>query len=475
MVKRNRTDDSAAVSGRQSKIPKTPDRPSDQASAHDCQTGSPLNLSALPSIVDDEAPSRALSSPATLQPPAGELDAAVAELSHSNAINNNEPPIELNGAQGPQSNYPLEPASDTSTASVAEAAHPAGGHTGDGSIDPDAPRAPHNLAPEDVFARAIGTNPFASRFAGDDTILRAGIAVSTWMAGDGSLDFTIVPVENVLELYRPTHALRLLKCAGHPDITTLVVPKGGIVNVALRDPATLSLNPTTGYLRSQENSSWVVASLNGQAAYFANSGIRQICVTPFAHGWHRFVAVLANVFQQRVLYFQSFKGGVTFGTSRFKGGPSTKRKGRQNMAPIDGPTLKEGDTSEHHSFLHRTATILILPSVPVYDGRDQLRLGNYWERPYLEDIKKDAAVMMLFSVKKGALPKAVQDWEDLPRGLTTAVYLNILAIVLLADPVDPFSDYESGEHPGAFGVESVEEELPEYGQRSRVKGEDLCL
>jgi hypothetical protein len=130
-------------------------------------------------------------------------------------------------------------------------------------------------------------------------------------------------------------------------VTSLKSPKGGIINVALREPASLSLNPNSGYLRSKENSSWILASLTGKVAYFSNSGIRQICVTPFAHGWYRFVAVLAAVFQQPILYFQSFKGGVTFGTNRSKSSGYAKKKPRQHVAPIDGSSLKDGDASKY--------------------------------------------------------------------------------------------------------------------------------
>lgn len=67
-------------------------------------------------------------------------------------------------------------------------------------------------------------------------------------------------------------------------------------------------------------------------------------------------------------------------------------------------------------------------SVPVYNGQEQLRFGSHWEKPYLEDIEKDSAVMMLLSIKRRALPKVVQNCEDLPCHLTTAVYLNIPAV-----------------------------------------------
>ncbi|KAF9779575.1 hypothetical protein BJ322DRAFT_1024444 [Thelephora terrestris] len=311
-------------------------------------------------------------------------------------------------------------------------------------------------APDQVFSEVLGTNAFSVLFPGT-RVLDGASAVSTWMTGDGTLDFTMVPATNVLEMYRPTHASRLLKCASHPDVTSLKSPKGGIINVALREPASLSLNPNSGYLRSKENSSWILASLTGQVTYFSNSGIRQICVTPFAHRWYRFVAVLAAVCEQPILYFQSFKGGVTFGTNRLKRSGYANKKPRQHVAPIDGSSLKDGD------------------AIPVYDGREQLRLGSYWEKPYLGDVKKDSAAMMLFSIRKGALPSAIQEREDLPRALTTAVYFNILGVVVLAEPGEKSTSDNSGEGPEAFGVNSVQTELPELEDDGEVGEGSPCL
>lgn len=136
--------------------------------------------------------------------------------------------------------------------------------------------------------------------------------------------------------------------ASHKDVTTLKNPKGGIINIALSDPSKLFINPTYGYLSMSESKSWVVNTLLGQTTYHSTTNIRQICITPFAHGWHRFVAVLAKVCQKPKLFFPSFKGGITFGTSRIEGESraNPKRRSKGSAAPIDGPVIRTDQNSK---------------------------------------------------------------------------------------------------------------------------------
>jgi len=61
--------------------------------------------------------------------------------------------------------------------------------------------------------------------------------------------------------------------------------------------------------------------------------------------------------------------------------------------------------------------------------------------------------MLLFSVKKGGLPKGAEGANILDA--TFAIYPNILAIILLADPAERFSNNPSQEGPEAFGVDSI--------------------
>ena len=141
---------------------------------------------------------------------------------------------------------------------------------------------------------------------------------------------------------------RLLKCASHPDITTFKTPKGGIINVALKDPASLSVITNTGYLCSTEHNTWIVSTLSGQTTYYSSSNIRQICIRPFAHGWHQFTAVLAKTYGQQALFFPSFKGGLTFGTSQFEpnGTSIPKKRTKHLVAPIEIATLRADQESE---------------------------------------------------------------------------------------------------------------------------------
>ena len=67
--------------------------------------------------------------------------------------------------------------------------------------------------------------------------------------------------------------------------------------------------------------------------------------------------------------------------------------------------------------------------------------------------------MLLFTVKKGNLPKTVQNQEDLPRGIEFAFYLNVLGVIVLAGPKERFSDQASDDKAEDFGVDVIKEEL----------------
>lgn len=125
------------------------------------------------------------------------------------------------------------------------------------------------------------------------------------------------------------------------------------MNVALAQPSSLSVHKKSGYLWSNVAQSWVVSTMCGQSTYYSNCNdtIRQISVTPFSHGWYRFAAVLAEVYGQSMLYFQSWKGGVTFGTNRFdsNGFAAGGKSGKNGIAPIEGSILKHGKQSKHNT------------------------------------------------------------------------------------------------------------------------------
>jgi hypothetical protein len=63
----------------------------------------------------------------------------------------------------------------------------------------------------------------------------------------------------------------------------------------------------------------------------------------------------------------------------------------------------------------------------------------------------------------------------LPRGLTTAVYFNILGVVVLAEPGERFTSDSAEEQPEAFGVHCVHTELPELEEDGEVGEESPYL
>jgi hypothetical protein len=69
-------------------------------------------------------------------------------------------------------------------------------------------------------------------------------------------------------------------------------------------------------------------------------------------------------------------------------------------------------------------------------------------------------VILLFTVKKGSLPRGL---EEVPGLLPVkfGIYLNILGIVFLAEPSERFSYASSQERPEAFGVDTIKA-LSEY-------------
>ena len=244
--------------------------------------------------------------------------------------------------------------------------------------------------------------------------------------------------------------------------------------MALADPLSLAINPANGYLSTAHNESWVMSTLLGQTTHFSSTGIRQICVTPYTHGWYRFAAVLAEVCGHDTLFFQSFRGGITFGTNRFEsnGIPVTGKPKKGEVAPVKGTLIgkKEEGTTAVHNF---SGSILTISPVPVYDGRNGFQLGNYWAQPYPGAVVKGSTVMLLFSVRKGNLAKGMAEAGNLPVNVEFAIYLNLLAVVVLAEPEDPFSEEPSLEGPAAFGVDSVVEfPDPEEGEPVEEEGED---
>ena len=80
--------------------------------------------------------------------------------------------------------------------------------------------------------------------------------------------------------------------------------------------------------------------------------------------------------------------------------------------------------------------------------------------------------MPLFSIKRGPLPNAAQ-WFKLSPSLC-AVYLNVLAVVVLAEPTEPFYNDTSPDVEFPYGVE-VHPFLPEVQLEEVVVLKDECV
>jgi hypothetical protein len=77
--------------------------------------------------------------------------------------------------------------------------------------------------------------------------------------------------------------------------------------------------------------------------------------------------------------------------------------------------------------------------------------------------------MLLFSVKKGNISPAAGGAIGMLDDIKFAIYLNILAVIVLAEPAERFSDKESQEGPEAFGVDSIPQ-LPD-AEESESEGD----
>lgn len=67
--------------------------------------------------------------------------------------------------------------------------------------------------------------------------------------------------------------------------------------------------------------------------------------------------------------------------------------------------------------------------------------------------------MLMFTVKRGSLGDKPRGAADLPQGVKTALYLNILGIIVLKEPAEHFDGELPEEPPHAFGVDSIAEDF----------------
>jgi len=79
--------------------------------------------------------------------------------------------------------------------------------------------------------------------------------------------------------------------------------------------------------------------------------------------------------------------------------------------------------------------------------------------------------MLLFSIKKGKLPKNLEEFRGLPAAIKFAIYFNILRIVILAEPAEWFSEDVSEGDPEAFRISSIVN-WPEEGESERGSGSE---
>lgn len=89
--------------------------------------------------------------------------------------------------------------------------------------------------------------------------------------------------------------------------------------------------------------------------------------------------------------------------------------------------------------MQRISTGLMTDSifpVPVYDGREKLSLAKYWAKPYNGAVRPGSTVSILFSIKHGSLPEDAR-WFKLSKSMA-GVYLNVLGVIVLAEPSDTF-------------------------------------
>ena len=67
--------------------------------------------------------------------------------------------------------------------------------------------------------------------------------------------------------------------------------------------------------------------------------------------------------------------------------------------------------------------------------------------------------MLLFTIKKGSLPKTAQGQKGLPQSVEFAFYFNVLGAIVLAGPNEQFSNQTCEGKAEDFGVDAIRGEL----------------
>ena len=103
------------------------------------------------------------------------------------------------------------------------------------------------------------------------------------------------------------------------------------------------------------------------------------------------------------------------------------------------------------------STIVLMTDVAllvlVYDGWKNLNPVKYWDKLYDRELEVGTTVTLLFSIKKGTLPENAQQFRRSKE--MVGVYVNILAVVILADPTDTFCQDTSLDPETVHGVDSL--------------------
>ena len=108
--------------------------------------------------------------------------------------------------------------------------------------------------------------------------------------------------------------------------------------------------------------------------------------------------------------------------------------------------------------------------VPVYDGRESLSLANYWVKKYEGTVEPGTTVCLLFSIKRGTLPPDAQSFKI--SDSMVAVYLNILGVIVLAEPSDDFCLDGSPEPMEVHGIDALPKLTENEKERIIENGEE---
>ena len=109
--------------------------------------------------------------------------------------------------------------------------------------------------------------------------------------------------------------------------------------------------------------------------------------------------------------------------------------------------------------------------VPVYDGRSSFSLAKYWAKPYHDDVAPGTTVTILFSIKRGNIPEDAKGYTI--SGTLAGVYLNVLAVVVIAENSDPFIPDTSPDPVAVHGVDRLPR-LEEFGNTSLEDEDNLA-